>query len=105
MHSTSSAPPTPPGCSSTCRWTGIRATASVRTRRACQIGVDGYQLLDAVWAATSAPYLRTLPAVEALRQIWVQQYYRCNVPEMAVVRWRTTEEQPPAAVRITSPYE
>lgn len=24
---------------------------------------------------------------------------------MAEVRWRTTEEQPPAAVRITSPYE
>jgi hypothetical protein len=24
---------------------------------------------------------------------------------MAEVRWRTTEEQPPAAMRITSPYE
>ena len=37
--------------------------------------------------------------------MWVQQYYRCTVPGMAEVRWRTTEEQPPAAVRITSPYE
>jgi len=27
-----------------------------------------------VWAAESAPYLRTLPALEVLRQIWVQQY-------------------------------
>jgi DDE family transposase len=44
-------------------------------------------------------------AVEALRQIWVQQYYRCSVPGMAEVRWRIPEEQPPAAVRITSPYE
>jgi transposase len=79
--------------------------ASKREALARQIGADGYQLLDAVWAATSAPYLRTLPAVEALRQIWVQQYYRCTAPELAVVRWRTTEEQPPAAVRITSPYE
>ena len=24
---------------------------------------------------------------------------------MAEVRWRTTEEQPPAAVRLTSPYD
>src|SRR5512132_3709171 len=79
--------------------------ASKREALARQVGLDGYQLLDVVWAATSAPYLRTLPAVEALRQIWVQQYYRCSVPGMAVVRWRTTEEQPPAAVRITSPYE
>ena len=69
------------------------------------MGLDGYQLLDAVWAATSAPYLRTLPAVEALRQMWVQQYYRCSVPGMAEMRWRTAEEQPPAAVRSTSPYE
>ena len=79
--------------------------ASKREALARQIGADGYQLLDAVWAAPSAPYLRTLPAVEALRQIWVQQYYRCSVPEMAGVRQRTPEEQPPAAVRITSPYE
>ena len=43
--------------------------------------------------------------MEALRQIWMQQYYRCTVLGMAEVRWRTTEEQPPAAVRITSPYE
>jgi transposase len=79
--------------------------ASKREALARQVGWDGYQLLDAVWAATSAPYLRTLPAVEALRQIWVQQYYRCSIPGLAEVRWRTTEEQPPAVGRITSPYE
>ena len=85
--------------------TRLPKDASKRDALARQIGADGYQLLDAVWAATSAPYLRPLPAVEALRQIWVQQYYRCSVPEMAVVRQRTMEEQPPAAVRVTSPYE
>jgi transposase len=79
--------------------------ASKREARARQVGVEGYPLLDGMWAADSPPYLRALPAVEALRQIWVQQYYRCTVPGMAEVRWRTTEEQPPAAVRITSPYE
>src|SRR2546430_14567173 len=46
--------------------------ASKREALACQAGVDGYHLLDEVWAAESAPYLRTLPALEALRQIWLQ---------------------------------
>jgi hypothetical protein len=69
------------------------------------MSMDGYQLLDAIRAATSAPYLRTLPTLEALRQMWVQQYYRYSIPRMAEVRWRTTEEQPPAAVRRTSSYE
>src|SRR5438552_3726890 len=68
--------------------------ASKREALARQVGLDGYQLLDALWAATSAPYLRTLPAVEGLRQIWVQQYYRCTAPGLAEVRWRTSEEQP-----------
>src|SRR5215475_260994 len=79
--------------------------ASKREALARQVGADGYQLLDCVWAAESAPYLRTLPTLEALRQIWVQQYYRCTVSGLAALRWRTTDEQPPAALRITSPYE
>src|SRR5919205_3731135 len=39
--------------------------ASKREALARQVGLDGYQLLEEVWAATSAPYLRTLPALEA----------------------------------------
>ena len=79
--------------------------ASKREALAHQIGVDGYHLLDGVWAAEDAPYLRDLPTVEALRQIWLQQYYRCTIPGREALRWRTTDEQPPAAVRITSPYD
>jgi transposase len=79
--------------------------ASKREALAHQIGVDGYQLLDSVWAAESAPDLRDLPALEALRQIWLQQYYRCTVPGLEALRWRTTDEQPPAALRVTSPYD
>ena len=36
-----------------------------------------------------------------LRRVWVQQYYLCG----EVIRWRTAEEIPPAAVMISSPYE
>jgi len=79
--------------------------ASKREALARQVGVDGYHLLDSVWAAESVPYLRALPALEALRQIWLQQYYRCTVPGLEALRWRTTDEQPPAALRITSPYD
>jgi hypothetical protein len=78
--------------------------ARKREALARPIGTDGSQLLDAVWAAPSAPDLRTLPAVEALRQMGVHHSDRCPVPGMVEVRWRTTEEQPPAAVRLTSPY-
>ena len=79
--------------------------ASKREVLARQVGADGYQLLDEVWAADRAPSLRDLPALEALRQIWLQQYYRCTVPGFETLRWRTTDEQPPAALRITSPYD
>jgi transposase len=85
--------------------TRLPKDASKREALARQIGADGYQLLDAVWAAERAPYDRALPALEALRQIWVQQYYRCTVPGLEDLRWRTADEQPPAALRITSPYD
>jgi len=32
-------------------------------------------LLDAIYAQTSPEWLRQLPAVEILRQVWVQQFY------------------------------
>ena len=79
--------------------------ASKREALARQIGMDGYQLLEWVLAADDAPYLRDLPALEVLRQIWLQQFYRCMVPGLAACRWRTVDEQPPSALRITSPYD
>jgi transposase len=79
--------------------------ASKREALARQIGADGYQLLAWVRAADPSLGLRELPALEALRRIWLQQYYRCTVPGLEALRWRTGDEQPPAAVRITSPYD
>jgi transposase len=79
--------------------------ASKREVLACQIGADGYQLLAWVRLPESPLGLCNLPALEALRQIWLQQYYRCTVPGLKALRWRMGDEQPPAAVRITSPYD
>lgn len=62
-------------------------------------------MLAACWAADAPAALREAPAVEILRQVWIQQYYRSDDPEARVVRLRTTKEQPPAAQLISSPYD
>jgi transposase len=76
-----------------------------REALARQVGADGYQLLAWVQTADTSLGLSDLPALEALRQIWLQQYYRCTVPGLEALRWRTGDEQPPAAVCIASPYD
>ena len=78
---------------------------SKREALARQVGADGYQLLAWVQTTDTALGLREPPALEALRRIWVQQYYRCTVPGLEALRWRTGDEQPPSAVRIASPYD
>ena len=39
------------------------------------MGSDGYDLLTAIWSS-GMPELCHLPAVETLRQVWVQQFWR-----------------------------
>jgi transposase len=78
---------------------------SKREALAHQVGADGYQLLAWVQTADTSLGFSDLPALEALRRIWLQQYYRCVVSGREALRWRTKDEQPPAAVRIASPYD
>jgi transposase len=67
-----------------------------------QVGKDGYLILDMVCADDAPSWLRTLPALETLRRIWVQQYYRTTME----VRWRTKEDGlPAAALFLSSPYD
>jgi transposase len=79
--------------------------ASKRAALAVQIGAEGYALLDGIWGQEAARHLRSLPALEILRQIWLQQYYRCTEPGIEEVRWRGQDERPPAALQLQSPYE
>jgi transposase len=65
---------------------------------------DGYRLLDAIYHPTALAWLRELPAVETLRQVWIQQFYRSDLEEQSV-RWRGKDEQPPSAITISSPYD
>ena len=78
-------------------------TAAARQALAAQIGADGRQLLQAASAPEAPGWLREVPAVEVLRQIWVQQYHAPD--EAGALRWRADGDQPPCAVRIASPHD
>jgi transposase len=76
---------------------------TARTERyalAEQIGGDGHCLLRAVFE--QAPdWMPHLPAIEVLRQVWVQQFHWVE----GVLRWREAGNLPPASQMIYSPYD
>jgi hypothetical protein len=98
------------------------------------VGADGWRLLDALDAPSTLAWLRELPAVQTLRQVWAQQYHARTVPRahgtpdrsgrqdgglqerpdgetqgsgdgLAGGHWRAKEELPPAAQMQNSPYD
>jgi transposase len=87
---------------------GMRLPASETRRQdlASQYGADGLLLLEAARGPGAPGWLRDLPAVEALRQVWVQQYYRT---ERGAVVMRESKPGgqglPPGRSRIVSPYD
>jgi transposase len=76
---------------------------AARQALAAQIGADGRELLQAVYAPTAPAWLREIPAIETLRQVWVQQYYAPD--DAGAVHWRADHDRPPGALRITSPHD
>jgi transposase len=66
------------------------------------IGRDGERLWQWLCEPTTPMWLRQVPAVETLRQVWLQQYY----VEGGQLRWRAKEQGlPPCHLRIISPYD
>ena len=72
-----------------------------RRKAALVIAGDGFTLMRALWSDEAPDWLRRLPAVEVLRRVWVQQFYR----EGEAVRWREIKEMPSAAEMIHPPYD
>jgi transposase len=72
-----------------------------RTALALTIGRDGRQLLQAVYGAAAPAWVRHLPAVQTLRQVWLQQYYI----EDDQMQWREATNLPPAPRLIETPYD
>jgi transposase len=86
------------------RGLGERLPASTEARAAwaTTIGLDGYVLLAALYAPDAPTWLCQVPAVETLRRIWVQNFYR----EGDRTHWRTDEQGiPPASTFISSPHD
>jgi transposase len=74
---------------------------AARAVLAVTVGADGFALLDAVYAADALAWLWQVPAVQTLRAVWIQQYYR----DQQGPRWRGKGELPPGALAIGSPYD
>ena len=64
-----------------------------------QVGVDGFRLLNALYAEAAPPDLRTLPAVDLLRRVWMQNY----LIQDDRVAWRDNNNAPPSGRYIGSP--
>jgi transposase len=74
-------------------------TEAARHQLAGLIGAEGFALLQAVYAPETPLEVRTEPAVDILRRIWVQQYYGPDDPP----RWRHGGDVPPSPRLIHSP--
>jgi transposase len=74
---------------------------TARQELASQVGADGFALLQAVYTDATPPEVRTEPAVEVLRRVWLQQFYGPQAPP----RLRLNDDAPPAGLLIKSPYD
>jgi transposase len=66
-----------------------------------QVGADGYQLLMAIDTTPTLTWLREVPAVEILRQVWDQQF----VVTQEQVRLRKVTSMPPSGDCLRSPFD
>lgn len=65
------------------------------------IGEDGFALLRAIDAEESAPWLRDIPAVQTLRQVWAEQYTDAPGP----ARFREKKDLGSSADLVVSSYD
>ena len=79
----------------------LPASRTERQALAELIGRDGATLLAAIFDPAAPQLLREIPAIEILRQIWIQNYFY----EEGQLRWRSNEDIPPPARYISSPYD
>jgi len=76
---------------------------AARQELAVRYGRDGYWLLEQVTAPGAPGWLKDLPAVQMLRRLWIQQYYRDG--EKVIRREERAHGLPPGKDRLASPYD
>jgi transposase len=85
------------------RWEDYRLPSGREERQALaeMIGRDGRRLLQHIYATASPTWLRELPAITILRQVWIQQFYA----EEEQAHWRDAKDLPPSSLLICTPYD
>ena len=76
-------------------------TETERNKLATTMGHDGHTLLRAIDEASDLPWLREIPAIKTLRQVWVEQYVEVG----GELRWREVKDMASPAELIASPYD
>jgi transposase len=66
-----------------------------------QIGRDGLFLWEQLGSSPELKPLRDLPALETLRQVWLQQF----MLQDGQLKWRSADDLPPASLLIVSPFD
>jgi hypothetical protein len=64
------------------------------------IGADGWALWQALEDPAAPVWLWQVPAVQILQRVWIQNY---TWRDEGTLRWRHTDELPPATLAIRSP--
>jgi len=82
----------------------LRLPDKPEARRALAAGIaaDGYRLLEAVYAPGTPAWVREVPAVQTLRRVWVERFYRDG---KGVQERGDAQGRPPSAGMISSPYD
>src|SRR5690606_10947495 len=64
-------------------------------------GQDGFHLLQAVYSPAAPAWLREVPMIETLRQVWLHHFVIIEEK----ICWREAKDTPPSLQRLDSPYE
>jgi len=64
-------------------------------------GKDGYHLLEAIYKPNAPSWLREIPMIQTLRQLWIHHFVMIEDK----VCWREPKDTPPSLERMDSPYE
>jgi transposase len=86
------------------RFDSYRLPKALSERQALQqqIGQDGHDLLGRIYHPEAPEWVRQVPAVELMRQVWLQQYY---LDHQGQVHWRARDNMPANQHLIQSPHD
>ena len=80
----------------------LPTTEKAREAHATLVGMDGLSLMTAMGQEAEWLWLKSIPAVRTLWQVWLQNY---TWTETGQLRWRTPKETPPSARAICTPHD